>query len=279
MKHVALVMVISHLGQKDKPFRVIDTHAGRGVYTLDDNEASRTEEADGGIKRLLHADRTMRGGASVHPAIETYLAVCKQALDRSNASSSLVTHYPGSPLIARALLREQDRLHVNELHPEEGRLLSHLFSRDRHAAVTKRDGWEILKAVLPPKERRGLVLIDPPFEKTNEFDVIATALGTSLKRFETGQYLIWYPLKSRKRVDRFYAAIADMTSRETVAFEFVRGPVVADGGLAACGLLVCNPPYQFEENYRAALQSLSAPLGETPDRPAKVIVRRLVSAG
>lgn len=275
MKHVALILVMRHLAKKEKPFRVIDTHAGCGWYCLDSNAAERTGEWRDGVGRLLDAKSKLQAlpGGDV---IADYLSVVASAEKtiRTQVGADIMGRpvYPGSPAIAQSLLREHDRLHVNELHPDDSDLLRDYFARDRRVAVTRQNGWHVLKAALPPKERRGVILIDPPFEERGEFDRLADGLAASLQRFATGVVLLWYPMKDRAAVDRFYDRIRATaeTAKEVLAAELALDEATSDGPLSATGLIVCNPPFRFAEVYGATLTTLADLLGHSAAAEASV---------
>ncbi|MEO1651369.1 MAG: 23S rRNA (adenine(2030)-N(6))-methyltransferase RlmJ [Pseudomonadota bacterium] len=270
MKHLALMLVLQHLVRKDKPFRVVDTHAGVGLYDLTSDPAKRTGEADGGIT-LLRSRVAGRANApiSVDGQLTDFFELIDRALRRV-AHSDDKTRYPGSPLLARALIRSVDRLHANELHPEDAAQLKALFGRDRAVVLTERTGWDIVKAVLPPKERRGLVLIDPPFEEPGEFDRIVEALVQGRRRFDHGIYLAWYPIKDHAAVARFYDAVVGAGLTDTHACELQVGKEGLERGLTATGLIVRNPPFQFLENYGAVLAQLSIDLAQDADASSQI---------
>lgn len=237
LKHVVLALVIEHLKRKPAPFRIIDTHAGSGRYALDSEEAGKTGEWEGGIGRLLGA-----GAAPLPPAVAALLAPYLDAVRSENDGQDLRT-YPGSPLIARRLMRADDTLVANELHPEEHARLKASIGRDRSVKVLALDGWLALKAQLPPKERRGLVLIDPPFEEERELERMTNGLAEGLRRFATGVYVAWYPIKDPKPVARFHRAVAALAGPNLLRAEvLLRRPVNLER-LNGCGLVVANPPH------------------------------------
>jgi 23S rRNA (adenine2030-N6)-methyltransferase len=250
MKHTALVAVLLHLRTKQTPFVVIDTHGGRGIYDLCGNEAEKTGEAKEGIARL---DTVSPGDEP----LTAYLAA---------ARSFGAQHYPGSPLIAARLLRPQDRLVAIEKHPEEYEALAGALEPFRKARAVCADGYERLAALLPPHERRGLVLMDPPFEAPDEFEKIADAFGKALRRFSTGIYLVWFPIKTGNDAD---ALGGELIARGATRLLRVTLDVGGgeDGRLTQTGLLVANPPYGFDARMRNALAVLAAPLGR--GRPAE----------
>ena len=244
VKHLALTAVLLHLRRKDSPFAVIDTHAGRGAYDLGGEEAARTGEAANGIGRL---DALQGEGA-----LGEYLSL---ACGRDT--------YPGSPLIAAALLRPQDRLVAIEKHPEEAQRLKAALARIRQARVEEGDGYKRLAALLPPPERRGVVLIDPPFEAPEEFAAEVEALRVGLKRFATGIYLLWFPIKSEAQANAFAGEVLNAGVKKALRIDIDLGATVTMPGekdrLAAAGLIVVNPPFGFAEEMRAHLSCI-APL-------------------
>jgi len=240
MKHAALVAVLLHLRKKDAPFAVIDTHGGRGLYDLKGEQAQKTGEAASGIWRL-------RDLASPPTSLAAYLEIVGQG-----------DKYPGSPLIAARLLRPQDRLVAIEKHPEEAALLKEVLAPWRKASVENADGYARLPRLLPPAERRGVILIDPPFEATDEFQQLASVLCGAHRRFATGIYLIWYPIKSQSAADAFVGE-AMTTGAPALTLEIaVDAP---EGKLSRSGLLVLNPPYGFEAEMEVVLGRLEPALG------------------
>ena len=239
VKHVALVRVLLHLRKKDTPFAVIDSHAGRGIYDLASDEAQRTGEAANGIELL----RGLKGPE----ALEQYLTLVQEA------GKSL---YPGSPLIAAKMLRPQDRLVAIEKHPQEAEILGQVLSVFRKARVEEGDGYARLLALLPPTERRGVVLMDPPFEAPDEFEAAAEAIKGAVRRFATGIYIIWYPVKSAAAARAFRGEV--LTSGIASALNIEMAVDAAEGRLSRAGLLVLNPPFGFDSDM-AEILGLIAP--------------------
>ncbi|HXI85835.1 MAG TPA: 23S rRNA (adenine(2030)-N(6))-methyltransferase RlmJ [Parvularculaceae bacterium] len=241
-KHAALALCLEHLRLKEAPFRVVDTHAGVGRYDLASIEAGKTLEWADGVGRLFGVDAAPLP-VEIAPLLAPYLDIVRKL----NPDGRL-TLYPGSPLIARALLREADRLVANELHPEDGAALAALFKSDARVKIMRLDGWTALKALLPPKERRGLVLVDPPFEAPDEFERLRSALADIQKRFATGMALFWHPVKDENGVAAFREAAVEIAPPEKFlqAELFIRNPAVY-GPLAGCGLLILNPPWTLRE--------------------------------
>jgi 23S rRNA (adenine2030-N6)-methyltransferase len=247
VKHIVLTRLIEYLKLKDKAFRVIDTHAGIGRYDLSSVEAQKTGEWQGGIGRLLHAP--------LEPAAAELLAPYLDAVRSLNPDGD-VLRYPGSPLIARHLMRKQDRLSAIELHPKDVARLKTLFASDFQARIIELDGWLALGAHLPPKEKRGVVLIDPPFEEAGEFDRLVDGLERAHKRWPGGIYALWYPIKDRKAVIAFRKALRQSGIPKLLDIEFEIRPASSDPSLDGSGMLVVNPPFTLERELRAVLPSV-----------------------
>jgi 23S rRNA (adenine2030-N6)-methyltransferase len=252
LKHVVLARVLTYMKQKPKPFRVIDTHAGAGLYDLEGDEASKTAEWRDGIARIFDA--------ALPDAVAGLLQPYFDAVHAVNGNS--LKYYPGSPLIARHLMRDDDVLVANELADREFERLKRELRRAKATTVLNIDARHAVKSLLPPKERRGLILIDPPFEEKSEFADLATAVADALTRFATGTYLIWYPLKDEATADRFVAAA---TAHAGIAFLDVRLWVArpfAGLGLTATGVLVLNPPFLLKSELETLMPVLEAHLSE-----------------
>lgn len=256
LKHLVLALVIDYLKRKEAPFRVIDTHAGCGRYALGSIQAAKTGEWRGGIGRLL--------GPDVRPLPADVARVMGPYLEavRSENPTPQLEVYPGSPLIARRLMRPQDVLVANELHPEDGAELKSVLGRDRRVKLLAIDGWFALKSLLPPKERRSVVLIDPPFEEEGELARLAEGLAEALRRFENGVYVAWYPIKDLKPIAAFHDALAVIAGPELMRVELmIRGGNAPDR-LNGCGLIVANPPYTLRDDLAAVLPELAHRLAE-----------------
>lgn len=256
-KHIVLTRVIRYMQNKEAAFRVLDTHAGTGLYDLSSEMAQKTGEWRTGIKRVL--DSVDSAPAAVQELIAPYID-CVRSLNQDGEFSQ----YPGSPRIARMLLRKQDRLTALELHPDDFENLQANFAGDYQARVTKLDGWLGVKSHLPPKERRGIILIDPPFEVYNEFFNILTALKEGHQRFATGTFLLWYPIKHRKGVSEFREELkaAGISGILDATLEVRSGREVRFDG---SGMIVVNPPYKLEEELRAILPWLTSVLQHGPN--------------
>jgi 23S rRNA (adenine2030-N6)-methyltransferase len=250
--------MLTYLQEKPAAFRVIDTHAGAGVYDLTSDEAQRGAEWLTGIARLMQA----RFSEAVLPLVQPYLDIVRAF----NPQAALET-YPGSPLIARALLRPQDRLTACEIEPKARKRLIDALRRDTQARVVDLDGWMALPAFVPPNERRGLVLIDPPFEQKDEFERMADGFAQAFAKWPTGSYLLWYPVKSRRATDNLARQVAETAGAgaqpgKCLRLEFSVAPQGADAGLISAGLLIVNPPWKLLGELKAILPELEKPLGQ-----------------
>ncbi len=255
VKHAVLVRIVEYLKLKEKAFRVIDTHAGIGLYDLSAEEARKTGEWRDGIGRLLDA--------TLKPEIVTLLSPLRGAVHAVNPDGGL-RFYPGSPLIVRHLLRKQDRLSAIELHPADAALLRERFAGDFQARVIELDGWLALGAHLPPKEKRGLVLIDPPFEQEGEFDRLVDGLARAHRRWPGGIFALWYPLKDRTAVNRFRADLVETGIAKILDIRFEIRPPSPEPRLDGTGMIVVNPPYPLEAELRSLLPALKTLLAESP---------------
>ena len=251
LKHVVFALVIEYMKRKEAAFRVIDTHAGAGRYALASPAASKTGEWQAGIGRLLGP-----GAKPLPQAVARHLQPYLDAVRAANAGGGLDV-YPGSPCLALSLMRPQDTLIANELHPEECSALKAAVGRDRRVKLMALDAWVALKSLLPPKERRGVILIDPPFEETGELERMATGIAQGLQRFATGTYLAWYPIKDLKPVSRFHTALAALVVPKLLRIELMIERPSDPNRLNGCGLVVANPPYTLEGELEAVLPDLS----------------------
>lgn len=247
VKHVVLTRLLEYLKQKDKAFRVVDTHAGIGRYDLSSVEAQKTGEWQGGIGRLIDASFDAGAGALLAPYLEAV---------RSLNPVDGVKKYPGSPLLARHLLRKQDRLSAIELHPKDAARLKAEFAGDFQVRVMELDGWLALGAHLPPKEKRGLVLIDPPFEEEGEFGRLVDGLIRAHRRWPGGIYALWYPVKDRKAVIAFRKALKQSGIPKILDIEFEIRPASLEPSLDGSGMVVVNPPFTLEGELRTVLPAL-----------------------
>ncbi|MDE8349647.1 MAG: 23S rRNA (adenine(2030)-N(6))-methyltransferase RlmJ [Acidocella sp.] len=252
VKHALLVEILAALQRKAKPLLVLDTHAGIGRYDLASGPAEKTGEWRQGIARIMDA----------RPA----------ALANYITTIETLGLYPGSPLIAAAALRPHDRLICCELHPQDAPILRANLAAYRQVAVHERDGYAAMKAFLPPPERRALVLIDPPFERGDEFFILAQSLAQAYTKFRNAVFVVWYPIKHRAPVRAFCETLISHRIRDIVNVEFLRRPPLDPALLNGCGLLVINPPFGFEA---AALPMLQAFINVLGERGAACAVERV----
>ncbi|MGM8228087.1 23S rRNA (adenine(2030)-N(6))-methyltransferase RlmJ [Cellvibrio sp. ARAG 10.3] len=262
LKHSVWLHTLSYLQQKDKPLRIIDTHAGAGGYHFGGHQPIRNREYDNGIGQLWQK-------ADLPPLLATYV----KAVQAFNAEQTLA-HYPGSPLLAQALLRPQDRLFLHELHSTDCRLLRDAIGKDPRVKIIEEDGFQGLQALLPPPDRRGLVLIDPSYEIKSDYQHLVRQVISAHQRFATGTYLIWYPVVLRQRIDEMERALQKSGIRNIQLFEFGIAPDHPDYGMSASGMIVINPPWTLWAEMEAALPYLADQLakpGEGHYRQVQVV--------
>jgi 23S rRNA (adenine2030-N6)-methyltransferase len=248
IKHAILSRIVGHLLNKDSPFRVIDTHAGPGLYDLTGPEAVRSPEWRAGIGRLFDA--------TVDPAVQDLLRDYLDVVRSANPGGRIVC-YPGSPALVRARLRRTDRLVACELEPSAAKALSHNFRGDRRVKAIAIDGWTALSAYIPPKERRGLVLIDPPFEQTDEFSRLAASLQAALKKWPSGIFFAWYPIKEERDNAAFARDFKKRDITNMLRAELVVSQASSDGKLRGGGHLIVNPPWTLEQDLKILLPALA----------------------
>lgn len=260
LKHLVLSLILQHLTAKPAPFAVLDTHAGIGRYDLDSEEARRTGEADRGILALRRGLSATDSAADLLLELAPYLDPVQKLAGVADLAAPLHS-YPGSPCLARAFLRDQDRLILAELHPDDALTLKRLFHGDKQVAVHHMDGWTALKAHLPPKEKRGLVLIDPPFEAPDDFDRLVAGLALAYQRWPTGIYALWYPIKDRATVWRLHQALEDSGIPKIMAAELGWAADGEGDRLNGSGMIVVNPPWRLADTLRFLLPRLHALMG------------------
>lgn len=234
-KHATLGLMIDYLTRKEAAFAYVDTHAGIGLYDLTSVQAEKTGEWQAGIARVMAA-------MAPPPGIAPFLRVVREL----NPDGGL-RFYPGSPAVVATLSRPHDRLALCELHPDDAAELRRRFAADTRVGIHHRDGYDGIKALVPPPERRGLVLVDPPFEKPGEFERMRQGLAQGLKRWATGIYALWYPIKDPEPVARFRADLTMMGLKNAFAAELMIKPGDNPLTLNGCGLVVVNPPWQLDE--------------------------------
>ncbi len=244
VKHIVQSLILDALKQKDTPFVYHDTHSGVGRYDLTHEWSEKTGEYKQGIARIWQQE-------GIPTELQSYL----DAIAELNPEETL-RYYPGSPCVARAQLREQDRMVLTELHPSDFPLLEQEFHRDRQVKIFKEDGFQRLKASLPPKERRGLVLIDPPYELAREYRDVVTAIAQSHKRWATGIYAIWYPVVNRVDIEDMIEGLQGLGIRKILQVELGVSPDTLERGMTASGMIIINPPWKLESQMQAVLPFL-----------------------
>ncbi len=253
VKHLILVRIIAYLRQKPTPFRVIDTHAGRGRYDLTGPEAQQSPEWLDGIARLA-VQRLPDEAADLEEPYFTAIAA-------ENPDGELKV-YPGSPVLVRYLLRAQDRLSAIELHPEDAAELARQFEGDHRTRVTHLDGWLALRGHVPPKEARGVVLVDPPYEQEGELQRLVDSLQIAHRKWATGIYALWYPIKDPRDLSEFYAELRASNIAKMMRIEVTVRPPSSPPRLHGTGMIVVNPPHVLEEELKVLLPPLTEILGE-----------------
>jgi 23S rRNA (adenine2030-N6)-methyltransferase len=242
-KHIILVALTQALLRKDKGFCFLDTHAGVGHYNLLSAPAQKSKEFLGGIAKIMQQDNPP-------PLVKTYIDCVKKM---NLLAPDTLQYYPGSPAIVRQFLRENDRMVLTELHEDDYLTLRRAFPHDKKVGVHHQDGYLGLKAFLPPPERRGLVLIDPPYEKPDELSDVVSTLGAAVTRWDTGIFALWYPVKESRSIVRFHRAVKLKIERPTLAIELNIFPDNLGTQLNGNGMIIVNPPWQFEEEIKAIL--------------------------
>jgi 23S rRNA (adenine2030-N6)-methyltransferase len=251
LKHVVLLAMVEAFKRKDAPFFVLDTHAGRGRYLLQGEQAEKTGEARSGVVRLLVL-------GNLPGIVQRYL----KRVQADNPVGALVA-YPGSPLLVAQSMREQDRLVACELQPEEARALEQLFRGDARVSAEMRDGYAAVKALLPPREKRGFVLIDPPYEaQDEEYPRIASALADGLQRWPTGCFALWYPIKQGRTLNSFMRKVATLPCKSILRAELLVRPDDSPLRLNGSGMLVINPPWKLDQELASAMPVLAKLLAD-----------------
>jgi 23S rRNA (adenine2030-N6)-methyltransferase len=248
LKHVVLMMLVEHLKKKPAPFLYLDTHAGGGMYDLSEAEAQRSGEYKTGIGRLLEMP-----AAVLPPEVAAYVGLVR---DCAGPGHSAITAYPGSPVVVSKLRRPTDRIVLAETHAKESQSLRAVLGRGRLISILDTDGYAALKAQLPPRENRGLVLIDPPYESDQEFDRVLAALELAYERWPTGMYCIWYPLTERAAPLRFRRSLERSGIRRVLDATLSVLPEDAAVGMRGAGVVIVNPPWMLDERLAELLPDL-----------------------
>jgi 23S rRNA (adenine2030-N6)-methyltransferase len=250
LKHVVLIMLVDYLKRKPAAFFYLDTHAGRGLYDLSEAQAQRSGEYKGGIGRLLDAPT-----GSLPPEVADYVRLVR---DEAGTGRSAITAYPGSPLVVARLRRATDRLVLVERAEREAAALARALGRQPRIAVIEGDGYAALKAHLPPREQRGLVLIDPPYESDAEFDRVVAGVATAHERWPTGTICVWYPRTDRAGPLRFHRQLEQSGIRKVLDASLDVLPTDAQVGMPGAGLTIVNPPWQLDTRLEELLPHLHA---------------------
>jgi len=258
-KHALLAELITRLCEKPRPISYVETHAGAGFYRLDSREALRSGEAADGIGRLS-------GYRPRHAALARFVALVAALPENAGELCA----YPGSPLVAAGLTREEDRLQLVELAPDPAEALDRLFRHDPRVAVHRRDGYEAVKGLLPPTPRAGLLLVDPPYEAPEDFRRVVTALALARERWPQGVLAAWYPIKDRRALGGFYRAVGAVGGEPALRAELSIRPDDNNAGLNGSGLVVVNPPWGLEARWRPLVEELGAVLCEAGAHRAAV---------
>lgn len=251
LKHIVLARIFALMARKDTPFAFLDSHSGIGLYDLLGDEASRTGEWESGIGRLYGRD-------DLPELLQDYLGV----VSALNPDGGL-EFYPGSPELGRRLTRPQDRVMLNELHPEDGRLLKANMAGERRIAVHQGDGWLLPRAFLPVPEKRGVLLIDPPFEQPDDLERCVTALDEAIGRMRQTVVAIWYPIKDRRQLKRFYQRLEKSSAPKLLRVELCVHPADTADRLNGSGLVIANPPWPLDEELRGLLPWLAETLAQS----------------
>lgn len=251
LKHTVTAAVLLRMLARPKPISYVESHSGAGIYRLDSPEARRSREADTGVRRL--STITPRS-----PALAAYLGLVSALPENATTFCA----YPGSPLLAAGLLRADDRLVLSEVVPAEADALRRLFRHDSRVAVHQRDGWEAMSGLLPPTPRRGLLLIDPPYEAPDDLQRVVAGLALARRRWPVGVLSAWYPIKDRRTLLPFYRALSGAGLGPVLRAEFPVRPDDNPAGLNGSGMVIAAPPFGLEEDLRRLLDELAGPLGD-----------------
>ncbi|MFT2111507.1 23S rRNA (adenine(2030)-N(6))-methyltransferase RlmJ [Marinomonas sp. 2405UD68-3] len=258
LKHIIVSQICQHFTKKEAPFFYLDTHAGIGEYPLASIQAQKNKEFESGIAKLIAAKK-------LPEPIEEFVNIVQSM----NAQNELLT-YPGSPKVVAHYQRQKDKMHLCELHPNDFPILAGHFPNKRKANVQKGDGFAAVKAMLPPPQKRGFVLMDPPYEVKKDYQAVVSALLDGYKRFPTGTYAIWYPVLSRRQADSLINSIKSKGIRNTLLIELLIRDADADQGMNGSGMIITNPPWTLETKAKQYLPTLASILGENSNAAFQV---------
>ena len=253
LKHLVLVEIFEHLRQKESPFEYIDTHSGSGSYNLNSAHATKLEEHAGGIDKL---------NAEHYPELSRYFEVINTHNKASGNTSSRCKYYPGSPAIAKYFLRPQDRAWLYELHPQDYQFLCKNIGANKKIRMQSEDGLAGLLSLLPPKSRRGLILIDPSYEVKAEYNSVFSTIETAYKKFATGTYALWYPVVDRNKINLLEKKLIRSGIKNIQRFELGIAEDSNERGMTSSGMIVINPPWQMHSNMQSLLPKLAKTLGQ-----------------
>jgi len=250
LKHITMSQICRHFIKKDSPFFYLDTHAGIGQYELNSEQAQKNKEYHSGISRLFSE-------SAVPEAIEGLLEIVRDM----NPTDQL-EYYPGSPKVVDYYTRQKDKLHLCELHPNDYPLLAALFPQKRKANVVKENGFAAVKAMLPPPQKRGFVLMDPPYEVKKDYQFVVKSLEEGYKRFPQGTFAIWYPVLGRQQADHLLKSVKATNIRNILLLELNVRDTEKERGMAGSGMIIVNPPWTLEQDAREFMPFLSKTLAE-----------------
>ena len=249
LKHSVLIHILEHLKKKQKPFSYVDTHAGAGNYSLQSEQAEKTQEYLQGIAKLWQLSH-------LPPVLDAYVKVIK-AFNTQNK----LTLYPGSPMIARHLMRQQDRMFLYELHNNEIEILRESVNKDKRVQIAHEDGFKRGVAIMPPQQRRGLVLLDPSYEIKSDYGQVFETIMQLYKRFATGTIALWYPVVERQRINELEQKITASSLQNVQLFELAQLNDSQQPGMSASGMIVVNSPWTLKAEMQLALPILADQLG------------------
>lgn len=259
VKHSALVAMLMHFKNKDKPFGVLDTHAGTGLYYLESDQAAKTYEYEQGIKQIWLSEPQ-------HPVLKTYLDVV-----RSYNSDNILKYYPGSPLIIERFLSEGSHLQCAELHPEDGKDLKQTLRNQSKISVHLQDGYLAPKAFLPFKQKRGFVFVDPPFEREDEFEAMVRAAKEGGQKFAQAVFMLWYPIKDRESVNSFYSALKALNLPNVLIAEFMLYNTQVPNRLNGSGMVIINSPWGMEQTLGEVFKELQPVISFEPKAQGHIL--------
>jgi 23S rRNA (adenine2030-N6)-methyltransferase len=254
LKHSVLTLVLEYMVRKDKGFTYIDSHSGAGMYSLNDEYAQKTGEYKDGIAKILAVTNDEDFPEALMPYVEL--------LQKLNTENSELDIYPGSPGIAKQFMRRQDSAHLFELHPTDIQHLTEFCARWNKSHVKQSDGYKGILGLIPPPSRRGLVLIDPPYELKEDYTKAVKTIVKAYRKFTSGTYILWYPVVTRERINAMEKDFSRSEVKNLLQVEFCLQADSEEYGMTGTGLFIVNPPWQLESQLSGILPYLKAKLGE-----------------